>query len=109
MPAPSWKNSRFSGKKRGNRSRFTCRSSTSDCAKSVRQVASAVKLGVTRHFMTSRPAFDELSHARSEPSTDWDTPARANGFTRSRSPVSNSRSPARCPACEMFSIRKPRR
>ena len=43
---PCRKNSRFSGKRRGNRVRFTCRSSTSVSAKSVLMVRFARRLGV---------------------------------------------------------------
>ena len=46
-PEPSTKNSRFSGKKSGNRVRFTRRSSTSVSAKSVLTVKLARKPGVT--------------------------------------------------------------
>ena len=54
MPRPSRKNSRFSGKNRLNRVRFTCCSSTSTWAKSVFQVRSAVRFWVMPYF-TSRP------------------------------------------------------
>jgi hypothetical protein len=53
-PAFSRKNGRFSGKNRLNRSRFTCWSSTSTCAKSVLTVASSVRLGV-RLYLRSPP------------------------------------------------------
>ena len=54
MPRPSRKNSRFSGKNRLNRVRFTCCSSTSTWAKSVFQVRSAVRFRVMPYF-TSTP------------------------------------------------------
>ena len=54
MPCPSRKNSRFSGKKRPNRVRLTCCSSTSTWAKSVLYVKSAVRFSVMPYF-TSKP------------------------------------------------------
>ena len=54
-PAFSRKNGRFSGKNRSNRVRLICSSSTSTCAKSVLNVASSVRLGVSP-YLTSRPA-----------------------------------------------------
>ena len=53
-PAFSRKKGRFSGKNRLKRSRFTCWSSTSTCAKSVFTVPSRARLGVTVYF-TSPP------------------------------------------------------
>ena len=50
VPCPSRKKSRFSGKNRLKRVRFTCCSSTSTCAKSVRTVKSAVRFGVMPYF-----------------------------------------------------------
>src|SRR6185436_2862265 len=54
-PAPSRKNSRFSGNDRLKRVRFTCASSASTCAKSVLYVTSAIRLLVTL-YLTSTPA-----------------------------------------------------
>ena len=49
IPAPSRKNVRFSGKKRGKRVRFTWRSSASVSAKSVFTVSEAVRFGRDVH------------------------------------------------------------
>ncbi len=68
MPRPSRKNSRFSGKNRLNRVRFTCCSSTSTCAKSVLTVKSAVRFWVTPYF-------------RSTPISPWRAPWPAGAFT----------------------------
>ena len=62
LPAPNWntpefsrKKSRFSGKNRLKRVRFTCCSSASTCEKSVFTVKSHVSPDVTPYF-TSKPA-----------------------------------------------------
>ena len=52
-PAFSRKNGRFSGKNRSNRSRLTCWSSISTCAKSVLTVASSTRLGVRLYFRSA--------------------------------------------------------
>ena len=54
MSDRSWKNWRFSGKKRLNRVRLTCWSSASTCAKSVLTVRSSVRL-LARPYLASRP------------------------------------------------------
>ena len=55
-PGPSRKKSRFSGKNRLKRVRFTCCSSTSTCAKSVLSVKSAVRFCVTPYFASTPSA-----------------------------------------------------
>ena len=60
VPAPSRKKSRFSGKNRLKRVRFTCCSSTSTCAKSVLTVRSAVRFWVMPYF-TSPPTLKSPS------------------------------------------------
>ena len=52
-PAFSRKKGRFSGKNSVKRSRLICSSSTSTCAKSVRYVASRVRLGVMLYFRSA--------------------------------------------------------
>jgi hypothetical protein len=52
-PAFSRKKGRFSGKKSGNRVRLVRCSSTSTCAKSVFQVRSSVRLGVTPYLRSA--------------------------------------------------------
>jgi hypothetical protein len=56
VPEFSRKKSRFSGKKRLNRVRFTCCWSASTCAKSVRNVASSVNDGVKLNFASAPPS-----------------------------------------------------
>ncbi len=65
----SRKNSRFSGKNKLNRVRFTCCSSASTCAKSVLMVTSAVRFCVTP-YLTSSPI---------SPSQEFDTGGEARG------------------------------
>ena len=69
VPAPSRKKSRFSGKNRLKRVRFTCCSSTSTCAKSVFTVRSAVRFWVSPYLMSppTRPSAslgDRRPHGR---------------------------------------------
>src|SRR5438105_618372 len=58
-PEFSTKNSRFSGKKRLNRVRFTCCSSASTCEKSVLAVRSSVKADPNPYFTSRPPAPDQ--------------------------------------------------
>jgi hypothetical protein len=61
-PAFSRKKGRFSGKNNEKRSRFTCWSSTSTCAKSVFTVASRVSEGVMEYFR-SPPTSPPVSNS----------------------------------------------
>jgi hypothetical protein len=81
LPRPSRKNSRFSGKKRLKRVRFTCCSSTSTCAKSVLYVASRVRLLVIPYF-TSTPTSPSRSFDVGDAATrSVRSPPIAYGFT----------------------------
>ena len=92
-PARSRKNSRFSGKKRLKRVRFTWALSASAWAKSVFQVRSSVRFEVTEYF-ASIPKSLRTSDSGSSASR-W-APAIAKGFSsmlrRRRRPSSPARS-----------------
>ena len=103
VPAPSRKKSRFSGKNRLKRVRFTCCSSTSTWAKSVLTVRSAVKFWV-RPYLKSPPT--RPSKSRSDGGTtvrSVERPLRAYGFSSMvRLPTGASR-PVRVPADDTLS------
>ena len=86
-PAFSRKNSLFSGKKRGNRVRFTCSSSTSAWAKSVLKVTSRFRLAVTAYF-TSSPTSASVELSVIPPSSRLCPPPVTYGLIRRSLPLS---------------------
>ncbi len=103
MPSFSRKKSRFSGKKRENRVRLICSSSTSTWEKSVRAVRSRTSRGVTAHFASS-----PTSYSRTAPSgccRPSSLEPEKNGLTCTLRPGSNAGRPSSVPASD---IRKTR-
>ncbi len=96
-PAFSRKKSRFSGKKSGNRVRFTCSSSTSACAKSVLTVTSRFSPAVMP-YLRSRPTSRSKSSDSTPASSTRLAPPVTNGVMRRSSPRLSDCIPFRLPA-----------
>ncbi len=97
FPEFSRKKSRFSGKKRAKRVRFTCSSSTSACAKSVLTVRSRFKPEESPYFMSS-PTSCCQSLLCSPDASVLLPPAVTNGVTLRSIPLLSSCIPSSTPA-----------
>jgi hypothetical protein len=101
VPAFSRKKSRFSGKNREKRVRFTRSWSTSTWEKSVRNVASAVMRGVMPHLRSNPPSTPESPAPRLVRDPDA-LEADAYGFTVRFCPECRSRNPWIVPARDIL-------
>ena len=100
IPAPSRKNSRFSGKKRENRVRFNCAASTSAWAKSGLMVKSAVNEEVRETFKSSIPTWDSFLKLDPEFFGVWLKPPTTKGLTLNFRPVCTCFRSVKWPAWE---------